>query len=148
LTKRPLPRALGPVKELPPAGNATELFKERLEALLESAELLKHMDEGLHGKYFVRQTVGTASVWVSRERSPKEVWEAVCERYGYDPEDKDLKGLLDENARIGSPGGVAKSPSEMLATLIGAYALAGGRMDLLLEALHTDTSSITGEGGG
>jgi hypothetical protein len=34
-------RSFGLPKELPPAGNATELFKERLEALLESAELLK-----------------------------------------------------------------------------------------------------------
>src|SRR5215211_8825384 len=34
-------RNLALVTELPPAGNATGLFKERLEALLESAELLR-----------------------------------------------------------------------------------------------------------
>jgi hypothetical protein len=34
-------RNLAPLNELPPAGNSTELFKELLEALLESAELLK-----------------------------------------------------------------------------------------------------------
>jgi hypothetical protein len=45
-------RGFSPGKDLPPAGNATELFRERLEALLKSAELLKHMDEGLHGRHF------------------------------------------------------------------------------------------------
>ena len=53
----PLVRDLGPAKGLPPAGNAIPLFKERLEALLESAELLEHMDEDLRGKYFVRTNV-------------------------------------------------------------------------------------------
>jgi hypothetical protein len=55
-------RNLGPAKDLPPAANATALFKERLEALLKSVELLEHMDERLHGKYFARQDVDTASV--------------------------------------------------------------------------------------
>jgi hypothetical protein len=50
-------RTLGPSRELPPASNATPLFRERLEALLEDAELLKHMDEDLRGKYFVRTDV-------------------------------------------------------------------------------------------
>jgi len=34
-------REVGQAKDLPPAGNATELFKERLEGLLEDAELLR-----------------------------------------------------------------------------------------------------------
>ena len=61
-------RDFAPVNELPPAGNATELFKERLEALLESAELLRHMNENLHGRYFVRTNVEKTSVFWSRER--------------------------------------------------------------------------------
>ena len=143
--RSPRLRNYGPRKELPPASNATELFRERLEALLKSAELLKHMNERLLGKYFVRENVGTTPVWISREHWPKEVWEAVCEQYGYDPEDKDLKGLLDPNVHTKSPGGVTKSPSEVLATLIGVYALADGRMDLLVDALHRDASSVTPE---
>jgi hypothetical protein len=38
-------RGVGPAKELPSAGNAEPLFKERLEALLKDAELLKHINE-------------------------------------------------------------------------------------------------------
>jgi hypothetical protein len=131
-------RSFGPPKELPPAGNATELFKERLEALLESAELLKHIDEGLYGRYFVRANVETAPVFWPRERYSKNEWDKLCEQYDLDPNDK---GFWDTDVVIKLPGGAALSPSEMEATLIGVYALAGGRMDLLLEALHPDSSN-------
>jgi hypothetical protein len=77
----------GPGTELPPVGNASELFKERLEALLERAELLKHMDESLHGRYFVHQDVETAALLLSRNRVSEEQWSALSERYGFDPDD-------------------------------------------------------------
>jgi hypothetical protein len=115
-------RGVGPAKELPPAGNATELFKERLEALLKDAELLKHIDESLHGRYFARTNVETADVL-----------------HGYSPDDE---GFWERDALIRLPGSVELSPSEIEATLISVYALAGGRMDLLLEALHPDPSSV------
>src|SRR5829696_753521 len=70
-------RNLGPAKELPSAGNAAPLFKERLEALLESVELLKHMDESLHGRYFVRQDVETATVLFPWEHLSDEGREAI-----------------------------------------------------------------------
>src|SRR5215208_5814734 len=38
-TSTPRLRNVGPRKDLPPAANATELFKERLEALLKNVEL-------------------------------------------------------------------------------------------------------------
>jgi hypothetical protein len=128
-------RTLGPSKGLPPAGNATPLFKERLEALLESTELLEHMDEDLRGKYFVRTNVEKAPVFYPRERYSKVEWAKLCKQYDLDPNDK---GFWDTDVLIKLPGGVAKSPSEFEATLISVYALAGGRMDLLLDALHHD----------
>jgi hypothetical protein len=128
-------RTLGPSKGLPPAGNATPLFKERLEALLERAELLEHMDEDLRGKYFVRTNVEKAPVFYPRERYSKEEWNKLCEQYDLDPDDK---GFWDTNVIIKLPGEVALSPSEIEATLISVYALADGRMDLLLDALHHD----------
>jgi hypothetical protein len=131
----PLVRDLGPTKGLPPAGNATPLFKERLEALLESAELLEHMDEDLRGKYFVRTNVEKAPVFYPRERYSKVEWDKLCEQFELDPDDK---GFWDTSVLIRLPGGVALSPSEIEATLISVYALAGGRMDLLLDALHYD----------
>jgi hypothetical protein len=128
-------RTLGPSRELPPASNATPLFRERLEALLEDAELLKHMDEDLRGKYFVRTDIDTTPVYFSREHVSEEVWEMIREQHDLDPDDTDFFAT---DARNKMPGGVAKSPSEALSILISVYALAGGRMDLLLDALHRD----------
>ena len=109
-------RDAGPRKDLPPAANAADLFKERLEALREDVELLEHINEGLYGKYFGRTNVETASVLDG--------------------------GHWIDDAVISLPGTVARSPSEIEVTLIGVYALAGGRMDLLLEKLHLDPSSV------
>jgi hypothetical protein len=110
-------REVGPAKDLPPAGNATELFKERLEALLEDAELLKHLDERLYGRYFDHTNVETADVLHA-------------------------DGKWETNALARLPGRLELSPTEIEVTLIGVYALAGGRMDLLLEKLHLDPSSV------
>jgi hypothetical protein len=109
-------RGAGPRQDLPPAGNATELFRERLEALLKDVELLEHIIEGLYGKYFGRTNVERASVWKDGSWTDDEV--------------------------VSLPGTVARSPSEIEVTLIGVFALAGGRMDLLLDALHLDSLSV------
>ena len=121
--KKALPKSLpqrlrdaGPRKDLPPAANAADLFKERLDALRESVELLEHINEGLYGKYFGRTNVETASVL--------------------------YHGHWIDDAVVSLPGTVTRSPSEIEVTLIGVYALAGGRMDLLLEKLHLDPSSV------
>jgi hypothetical protein len=137
-------RDLDPRKELPPAGNATVLFKERLERLLKEAELLKHMDEGLHGRHFVRQDVDLVPLLLSRDYLSKEGWEEACEQYGLDPEGE-VRKILNPNALAILPGGVALSPSETVAILIAVYALAGGDMDALLDALHPDGSSVGAE---
>jgi hypothetical protein len=110
-------REVGPAKDLPPAGNATELFKERLEALLEDAELLRHINERLYGRYFDHTNVETADVLHA-------------------------DGNWETNALVRLPGRLELSPTEIEVTLIGVYALAGGRMDLLLEKLHLDPSSV------
>jgi hypothetical protein len=110
-------REVGPAKDLPPAGNATELFKERLEALLEDAELLRHINERLYGRYFDHTNVETADVLHA-------------------------DGKWETNALVRLPSRLELSPTEIEVTLIGVYALAGGRMDLLLEKLHLDPSSV------
>ena len=135
-------RGLGQAKELPSAGNATPLFKERLEALLESAEQLIHMNEDLRGRHFVRTDVETAPVFYPRERYSREEWDKLRKQYGLDPGDK---GFWDTNVLIRLPGGAALSPSEIEATLISIYALAGGQMDLLLDALHPDSLPVRAE---
>ncbi len=135
--KKSAPRArdLGPTKKLPPLSNAAELFKERLNELLKIVEQLEHMNEDLHGKYFDRTNVDTSPVYLSKENLPKELWETLRDQRGLGRGDE---GFLDTDAVSMLPGGVARSPSEITATLISVYALAGGRMDLLVEALHPD----------
>ena len=135
-------RSVGPRKDLPSAGNAKALFKERLDTLLQSVELLEHVDESLHGRHFVRTKVERADVFYPRKRYSEEEWNKICEQHDLDPDDK---GFWDTNVVIRMPGGVTLSPSEIEATLIGVYALADGRMDLLLDALHRDPSSIDAE---
>jgi hypothetical protein len=112
-------RGVGPKKDIPPASNAAELFRERLEVLRESVELLEHINEGLHGKYFARTNAEKLSVF-------------------YD-------GRWNDDTVVSLPGTVARWPSHIEITLIGAYALAGGRMDLLLERLRLDPSSVDAE---
>jgi hypothetical protein len=133
-------RNIGPRKELPPAANATELFKERIEALLKSVELLKYMDEGLYGRYFVRQDVETATVLFPWEHLSEEGRETIREQRGPDF----AEDFWDTNALI-TPGGVAPSPPEIEAMHIGVYALAGGDMDTLVDTLHPDRSSAGAE---
>jgi hypothetical protein len=132
-------RDLGPTRGLPPISNAAELFKERLKVLLKIAEHLEPMNEDLHGKYFDRTNIDTAPVYFSRRLLPKELWEDIRDRHGLAPDQDDF---LDTDAVSMLPGGVARSPSEITATLISVYALAGGRMDLLLDALHPVSSSV------
>jgi hypothetical protein len=80
-------------------------------------ELLEHINEGLYGRYFDHTNVETADVLRA-------------------------DGKWETNALIRLPGRVELSPSEIEVTLIGVYALAGGRTDQLLEALHLDPSSV------
>jgi hypothetical protein len=134
-------RNLGPRKELPTASNAAPLFRERLEALLESVELLKHMDEGLRGRQFVHQDVETASVLFPWEVMSEEGRAAIREQRGADFDES----FWEPNALVKLPGGVTPWPSDTEAILIGVYALADGDIDRLLDALHLDSSSLDTE---
>lgn len=135
-------RATDPPKELPPAGNAEALFKEQIQSLLERAEHLAHMHESMQGKYFVRTDVDTTPVYFSRDFLPEELWETIRAQYNLDA---DAKDFLDTNTYNRFPGGVSMSPSELEATLIAVYALADGRMDQLLDALHLEPEHISSD---
>jgi hypothetical protein len=123
-------RHVGPRKDLPPAANATDLFKERLEALLASTELLEYMNETLYGKYFGRTNVETVHI--------------VNTLNADDDLDSDDETFWTTGV-ASLPGRVGPSPSETLVILIGVYALAGGPMSLLLDALHPDPASVDAE---
>src|SRR5215210_7496553 len=60
-------RSLGPVKDLPPAGNAAPLFRERFEALIRETERLKYRKEKLQGNLFFASSVRDAPVYFPDE---------------------------------------------------------------------------------
>lgn len=119
-------------EELPPATAAAGLFREVIESLTRATENLEHRHEVYQGRRYVGTDVYTDPVYFSREAITEEHWQALCKIY-----DLDLKEeFLDTNAVTRIPAGASKEPTEPLTTLIGVYALAGGHLEPLLEALH------------
>jgi hypothetical protein len=131
-------RSLGPALELPPASNAIPLFQERLELLMRAAEELKHRKEKRHDKLFTQSALYTNANVIVRELFSDEQWKGLAEHYGFDP-DADLYSTSD--VLTWNLGGGAPAPESPLPELIGAYLLAGGELEPLIEALHPDPDS-------
>jgi hypothetical protein len=135
----------GRIEELPPAARAASLIRERLQDLMNRLTDLEHRREFYQDKRFVGADVYTDPVFISR-CDPKtnrdifsaEEWRELCERHGQSP---DLDEIMVTDAVTWIPKGADPSPAEPLTTLIGVYALAGGEMEPLLEALHPGTPS-------
>ncbi len=131
-------RGSGPPTDLPPASRAAALFRERLEVLGRAAEGLQHRKEKLQGGRFIESSVNTGPVSFSRDLMSEEQWRYVQEVCGLGA---DAKGdMLFGGATWGIGGGTA-TPAEPLPALIGAYLLAGGEVEPLVQALHPDPSS-------
>ena len=128
----------GPVIELPPASNATPLFREKLGALAQDNEDLRHRNEKLQGDLFHQCDVWTNSVYFRREELPEEQWEFLAETHNLDP---NAEGFLDTK-RSWSLGDVTPVPRAPLPALIAAYVLTGGDLEPLLRALHPGEPSV------
>lgn len=129
--------------ELPPAVGAFKLFRERLEALLRDAESLASRVESYHDKLFAGTDVNpgvlaflrylTDGEGRRREMYSEEEWQELCERHDQPP---DVEEIVIPDSVFQVPVGAGSAPPEPLTTLIGVYALAGGEMEALLEALY------------
>src|SRR4051794_27507016 len=75
-------RNSGQVIELPSAGNAATLFREKLEELLHATEDLKHRKESRQGKHYPYRTV-------SRNSPSDEEWDFFAKLLGLDSVPKD-----------------------------------------------------------
>jgi hypothetical protein len=126
-------RGSGPVIELPPASNATPLFREKLEALTRGNEDLRHRKEKLQGGLFHQSAVDTDPIYFRRGELPEEQWELLVETYNLEP---DAAGFFDTNGKTWSLGDGTPAPQAPLPVLIAAYILAGGNVWALLHALH------------
>jgi hypothetical protein len=131
-------RSSGPATQLPPVSNATPLFREKLEGLLRATEELKHRSEKLQGGRFFQSRVYAAPVLPSRDLMSEEQWQYLRGPLDLDPEAKDSLYFGGESW---VPGGGSAAPDTPLPELIGAYLLAGGNVEPLVELLHHDPAS-------
>jgi hypothetical protein len=122
---------------------ATRLFQERLKALVQDVEGLAARVESYQDKRFPGVDVypGTTAFFrylLRRDGRRVEIyseqeWQKLCKRYNQDPEEEDF---MITGSVLQAPTEVAPAPPEPLTTLIGVYALAGGEIEVLLEALY------------
>ncbi len=131
-------RMSGPPKDLPPASGAAPLFREKLETLMRATERLEHRKEKLQGGRFVESSVDAGAVWLSRDFMSDEQWRYVSETLGLGPEAREAMHFGGATWSIGRG---STAPAEPLPALIGAYLLAGGEIEPLVQALHPDPSS-------
>jgi hypothetical protein len=131
-------RGSAPATELPPADNAASLFREKLESLLQGVEDLKHRKEKLQGGRFVQSAVYRDPDFLSRGLVSDEQWQNVQELLGLDQAAKEHMYFGGATFNLGSGSSTPQSP---LPALIGAYLLAGGEVEPLVEALHPDPAS-------
>jgi hypothetical protein len=123
----------------PPAERAVELFRERLRKLLADVGKLEDREDVYQDGRFVAQLSKRGSQLFlrygpeGRALYSADAWRELCLQYDQDPtEDSFL--VMDVHSRF--PVGATPHPPEPLTALIGVYALAGGNMEALLEALH------------
>lgn len=135
--EKPKERKPGPPEglkiDLPPAGDAYDLFRKAHRLLDDYANAVVYEKSWLQGRRFTTQHGDPQAEELFERRNLTEAeWRRLCERYGVDPDNDEL--LLP----IGSAGvgRVGQAPSETLIALIAAYALAGLPMADLVEKLH------------
>lgn len=99
---------------------------------------MKHRKEKLQGSRFVQSAVYRDPVFLSRELIPDEQWQKLRELFDLDPAAKEhlYFGGATFNLGVGT-----STPQTPLPGIIGAYLLAGGEVEPLVEALHPDPAS-------
>ena len=131
-------RSSGPSTQLPPASNAAPLFREKLGVLLRATEELEHRIEKLQGGRFFQSSVKPTPVFSPRDQMPEEQWQYAREVLGLDPEAKDYMYFGGATWALGRGSAAPDAP---LPALIGAYLLAGGDVEPLVELLHHNLAS-------
>jgi hypothetical protein len=135
----------GKSSELPDPSLASELIADTLRSLLASVADLEPRHESSQDGRIVGTDTFVGSSYLSRryewkgkvvENFSDEQWNDLCTRHGQNPT---VEGFWVEGGGLKRAAGAARHPAEPLTTLIGVYALAGGDMDQLLEALYPGT---------
>jgi hypothetical protein len=129
-SKAPKARTSGKVEDLPSARNAMPLFREVLEGLLRANEELKYRKDTRQGKHYPYRTV-------SPKTPSDEEWDYFADLFGFDPIARNYLYFGGTEIKYGAS---SRAPLSPLAELIGTYLLAGGDVELLVEALHPSSS--------
>jgi hypothetical protein len=127
---------------LPAPSRASELFADLLRSLLSSAATLEfRYDSSQDGRIAGTDVIPGPSYFSRRyeregrivENWSEEQWKALCISHGQDPA---VEGFWTEGGGLNRAAGAERHPAEPETTLIGIYALAGGDMEPLIEALY------------
>ncbi len=121
-------RASGPVEDLPPAGAATPLFREKLDLLAQANEDLKYRKEKRQAGRFILSRVDTSPHHLRREDWSEEEWEGLANTHNLDAS---ADALSIENGRTFSIGGATYVPQAPLPVLIAIYVLMEGEIEPL-----------------
>jgi hypothetical protein len=132
-------KSTGEARELPPAADAAALFRNALGRLLSSVDWLSELKEQYRAGRFEASNIYRDPTRYGRKGFSEEQWRKICERYGQDPE-KDSFTVYDET--VVDSLGTTRSPRRVLAKLIGAYVIAGGSVEQLLEKLHPRPAEV------
>ncbi len=126
----PKARTSGRVEKLPPVRNAIPLFRDALEGLLRANEELKYRKDTRQGKHYPYRTV-------SPKTPSDEEWDYFADLFGFDPIARNHLYFGGTEIKYGAS---SRAPLSPLPELIGTYLLAGGDVELLVEALHPSSS--------
>jgi hypothetical protein len=130
----------GEAEDLPPAADASDLFRIAIERLKTDLHYTNHLNEVLRDGRFeatfnIQEELMLASEYVRDEVSP-EIWEELCAEHGKDPASTDLLTVTRETRHV---GGVYPWPTMHLVRLIAAYLISARSwrdVEVLLERLH------------
>jgi hypothetical protein len=130
----------GERQELPPAAEATPLFRQALQFLNEQVDLLETRKEYVQDERFVAQDEHHAPIfWTRPHGMSDDDWRALCEKLG---QSSDSDGFELWESALVEPAGATQSPQEPLTTLIAVYLLAGLPPEPLLDRLHFASETV------
>jgi hypothetical protein len=146
---------VGDAVSLPPAEEASVLFKYDVALLRKEIEKLTGREEFLQDGRFTgtRPEMFRKYVWRREdfitgegEEKGKETWEKLCKEYGKDPADEQIEGDPVFHLALGA----LQAPAEPLTTLIAVSALIERRvgtthMQKLIKRLHPDPEDLNVE---
>lgn len=136
-------RGTGEIRDLPPAGQAVDLFRQDLERLSHFVDELPRLKEQLQADRFVWSLwIGEEWDYYYRSEFCEEQWRNLCATYGEDPTNEVIRVPIDPI----KPQGAGPVPWEGLVALIAVHTImhkfTQNAVDDLVETLHPAPSSV------